>query len=85
MLYTQKQNCPTTTEKNPDLENLHKKIDEELQWLSYNQNATLEEIDQRQNDFMEYIKTHSVPEGTPPPDEPIQTDQDEGVRVEEVD
>lgn len=77
LLYTQKNNIPSNTENKPEIDLILKRIDEEIQWLGYNSSATKVEIDQRQSDFMEFIKTHSKDVNPQP--------EGEGPQVEEVD
>lgn len=69
LLYTQKSNIPSEQKDNPDVEIITKKIDEELSWLSYNSNASKEEIEDRQNKFQEFLKenTKNMPSPTTEP------------------
>jgi L1 cell adhesion molecule like protein len=80
LLYTQKSNIPDTKDEKVEL--VKNKIQEELQWLQFNSNASIEEIQDRQNKFQEFIKENSFeppqPEGASntAPEEPV---------VEEID
>jgi len=84
LLYTQKSNIPQTKDEN--VEEVQKKIEEEIQWLQYNQNASIEEIQDRQEKFQEFMKEYSFeppkPEGTP---EGVPGDVPNGPIVEEID
>jgi L1 cell adhesion molecule like protein len=88
LLYSQKNNIPEGGDDNEDLKAIKNKIEEELQWLSYAQSATKEEIQERQNGFQEFIKAHSK---EPPKPEGVDTEipsdkpDDEGPSVEEID
>jgi len=81
LLYTQKSNLPKEQE---GMEIVHKKIDEELSWLSYNSNAPTEEIQERQTKFQEFLKenTKDIPQ---PSVDPSANDVPTGPTVEEVD
>uniref|UniRef100_A0A6C0K7F2 Uncharacterized protein n=1 Tax=viral metagenome TaxID=1070528 RepID=A0A6C0K7F2_9ZZZZ len=69
LLYSQKTNIPESSD--PNVKKILDKIDEELQWLSYNPSATKAEITERQDAFQTYLKENSVepprPEGAPEP------------------
>jgi len=85
LLYTQKSNLPESKD-NDNLDGIKNKIDEEIQWLAMNQNASKEEIADRQSQFQDFLKENSVepprPEGTPVP--PPEASED-GPTVEEID
>jgi len=84
LLYTQKSNIPSDQKDNPDLEIITKKIDEELSWLSYNSNASKEEIEDRQSKFQEFVKenTKNMPSQTT---EPQSDEVFSEPKIEEVD
>jgi molecular chaperone DnaK (HSP70) len=69
LLYTQKTNIPENKDNNDTIELIKKKIDEELQWISFNQQATKEEIDARMEQFQQFIKDNSVETPSPTPQE----------------
>lgn len=86
LLYTQKSNIPSEQKDNPDVEIINKKIDEELSWLSYNSNASKEEIEDRQSKFQEFLKENSKNMPSPPPTTESQSDSvHSDPKVEEVD
>jgi L1 cell adhesion molecule like protein len=87
LLYSQKNNIPENKDNDPDLTAIKNKIEEEIQWLGYNTNASKEEILERQTAFQEFIKDHSK---EPPKPEGVDTEipsdtPDEGPKIEEVD
>jgi L1 cell adhesion molecule like protein len=92
LLYSQKNNLPEGQDDNADLQAIKNKIEEEITWLGYQQNATKEEIADRQNKFQEFIKEHSKeppkPEGVDT-EIPSDTADDDEVpdepKIEEVD
>jgi L1 cell adhesion molecule like protein len=86
LLYLQKQNSPPNQDGNSDLSLITEKIEEELKWLSYNQQATKDEITHRQEDFLKIVKAHtqtpSNPNGNAPPPSPESSGEP---TVEEID
>lgn len=99
LLYSQKNNLPEGQDDNADLQAIKNKIEEEITWLGYQQNATKEEIADRQNKFQEFIKEHSkeppkpegvdteIPSDTAGDDEvpDVSDASGEGPKIEEVD
>jgi len=57
ILYTTKTNLPK--EEKPELKDIIKRIDEELEWCSYQKEASKDEITDRQEKFQEFIKQNS--------------------------
>jgi L1 cell adhesion molecule like protein len=79
LLYAQKNN---TDKDATDAEPITKKVEEELLWVSTHQQATVEEIEERQKSFMDFMKENTTAPPAPggaaeePPSEP---------KIEEVD
>lgn len=93
LLHTTKSNLPEGTENSEDIEPVKKKIQEELDWISVNQQAPKEQTDSRMSDFNDWMKENSVSlhkepeggvEGAPFADVSA-TPTEDGPQVEEVD